>query len=139
MLAGCYVEYNYARDQEYYPPFSKLQCQLLSHTLLLCPVQVSKRYVSKEIGQEIHAKAEPFLKWLKEAEEEESEEEESEEETVEVSETNWPESGRVCCSVAGLCRSGFFLRLGQVVSIDYNGSCSILSSMCALVVDFCVY
>lgn len=34
--------------------------------------------MNKEVGQEIHAKAEPFLKWLKEAEEEDSEDEESE-------------------------------------------------------------
>lgn len=44
--------------------------------------QVSKKYVSKELAKEIHAKAEPFVKWLKEAEEESegSEEEEEEEE-----------------------------------------------------------
>ncbi|XP_067941506.1 eukaryotic translation initiation factor 5-like [Watersipora subatra] len=40
--------------------------------------KVSRKYVNKEVGQEIHAKAEPFLKWLKEAEEEDSEDEESE-------------------------------------------------------------
>lgn len=40
--------------------------------------KVSKKYVSKELSTDIHAKAEPFIKWLKEAEEEESEEEESE-------------------------------------------------------------
>lgn len=33
---------------------------------------VSKKFVSKELSQEIHNQAEPFLKWLKEAEEEES-------------------------------------------------------------------
>jgi translation initiation factor 5 len=43
--------------------------------------KVSKKYVSKEVSKEIHAKAEPFIKWLQEAEEEESE---SEEEEVEV-------------------------------------------------------
>ncbi|XP_021931737.1 eukaryotic translation initiation factor 5 isoform X2 [Zootermopsis nevadensis] len=32
--------------------------------------KVSKKYVSRELSQEIHAKAEPFIKWLKEAEEE---------------------------------------------------------------------
>uniref|UniRef100_A0A3Q3KHM8 Eukaryotic translation initiation factor 5 n=1 Tax=Mastacembelus armatus TaxID=205130 RepID=A0A3Q3KHM8_9TELE len=49
--------------------------------------KVSKKYVSKELAKEIHAKAAPFVKWLKEAEEESggSEEEEVEEdENVEV-------------------------------------------------------
>jgi translation initiation factor 5 len=32
--------------------------------------KVSKKYVSRDLSQEIHAKAEPFIKWLKEAEEE---------------------------------------------------------------------
>lgn len=47
----------------------------------------SKKYVSKEMAQEIHEKAKPFIKWLQEAEEEESSEEEdagSEDENVEV-------------------------------------------------------
>lgn len=51
--------------------------------------QVSKKYVSKELAKEIHAKAAPFVKWLKEAEEESEgseEEEEEEDENVEVSE-----------------------------------------------------
>ena len=39
--------------------------------------------MSKDIGVEIHAKAEPFIKWLKEAEEEETETEDEDE--VEVS------------------------------------------------------
>lgn len=37
--------------------------------------KVSKKYVSKDLSQEIHDKAAPFLTWLKEAEEEESESE----------------------------------------------------------------
>lgn len=49
---------------------------------------MSKKYVSKELAKEIHAKAAPFVKWLKEAEEEsegsEEEEEEEEDENVEV-------------------------------------------------------
>ncbi|KAF6028861.1 EIF5 [Bugula neritina] len=57
-------------------------------TFLEWSKKVSKRYVNKEIGQEIHSKAEPFIKWLKEAEEEESDEEDSEEETVEVAFTH---------------------------------------------------
>ncbi|XP_034433391.1 eukaryotic translation initiation factor 5 [Hippoglossus hippoglossus] len=49
--------------------------------------KVSKKYVSKELAKEIQAKAAPFVKWLKEAEEESegSEEEEVEDdENVEV-------------------------------------------------------
>lgn len=50
---------------------------------------MSKKYVSKELAKEIHAKAEPFVKWLKEAEEESegSEEEEDEDDNVEVKKT----------------------------------------------------
>lgn len=40
--------------------------------------KVSKKYVTKELSAEIHTKAEPFMKWLKEAEEEESSDEVSE-------------------------------------------------------------
>uniref|UniRef100_A0AAY4AP91 Eukaryotic translation initiation factor 5 n=1 Tax=Denticeps clupeoides TaxID=299321 RepID=A0AAY4AP91_9TELE len=50
--------------------------------------KVSKKYVSKELAKEIHAKAAPFVKWLKEAEEEsegsDGEEEEEDDENVEV-------------------------------------------------------
>lgn len=49
--------------------------------------KVSKKYVPKEVAKEIHAKAEPFVNWLKEAEEESEgseEEEEDEEDNVEV-------------------------------------------------------
>ncbi|KOC61218.1 Eukaryotic translation initiation factor 5 [Habropoda laboriosa] len=38
--------------------------------------KVTKRYVSKDLSQEIHDKAAPFIIWLKEAEEEDSESEE---------------------------------------------------------------
>ncbi len=41
--------------------------------------KVSKKYVSKELAKEIHAKAAPFVKWLKEAEEESEGSEEEEE------------------------------------------------------------
>jgi len=44
--------------------------------------KVSKKYVSKELSTEIHTKAEPFIKWLKEAEEED--EDESDEDDVEI-------------------------------------------------------
>lgn len=42
--------------------------------------KVSKKYVSRELSQEIHTKAEPFIKWLKEAEEEDDTDSEDEEE-----------------------------------------------------------
>jgi translation initiation factor 5 len=41
--------------------------------------KVQKKSVGKEIAQEIYDKAQPFIKWLKEAEEEESDSEEEEE------------------------------------------------------------
>ena len=40
--------------------------------------KVSKKYVSKELSEQIHKKAEPFVKWLKEAEEESDESDEGE-------------------------------------------------------------
>ncbi|XP_038818878.1 eukaryotic translation initiation factor 5-like isoform X2 [Salvelinus namaycush] len=49
--------------------------------------KVSKKYVSKELAKEIHAKAAPFVKWLKEAEEESEGsgvDEEEDEDNVEV-------------------------------------------------------
>lgn len=48
--------------------------------------KVSKKYVSKDLSQEIHDRAVPFLTWLKVAEEEESEESESD---LEVSASRW--------------------------------------------------
>lgn len=54
--------------------------------IFLC-FKVSKKYVSKELAKEIHAKAAPFVKWLKEAEEESEgseAEEEDDDENVEV-------------------------------------------------------
>jgi translation initiation factor 5 len=43
--------------------------------------KISKKYVSKEVAQQIHDKAAPFIKWLKEAEEES---EDSEDDDVEI-------------------------------------------------------
>lgn len=45
--------------------------------------KISKKYVSKEVAQQIHDKAAPFIKWLKEAEEE-SEDSEEEDDDVEI-------------------------------------------------------
>merc|ERR1711956_108032 len=38
--------------------------------------KVSKKYVSKDLSEQIHKKAEPFLTWFKEAEEESEDEDE---------------------------------------------------------------
>ncbi|XP_039293304.1 eukaryotic translation initiation factor 5 [Nilaparvata lugens] len=46
--------------------------------------KTSKKYVSKELSQEIHTKAEPFITWLKEAEEEEESSEEEDEDDLEI-------------------------------------------------------
>uniref|UniRef100_A0A2P2HXD8 Eukaryotic translation initiation factor 5 n=3 Tax=Hirondellea gigas TaxID=1518452 RepID=A0A2P2HXD8_9CRUS len=46
--------------------------------------KASKKYVGREMVQEIHKKAQPFLKWLQEAEEEESSEEEESEDDLEI-------------------------------------------------------
>jgi len=51
---------------------------LVEDVLIDWDSKVSKKYVSKEMSAEIHARAGPFIKWLKEAEEESSEEGESE-------------------------------------------------------------
>lgn len=40
--------------------------------------KVSKKYVAREVSQEIHDKAAPFITWLKEADTEESESDEEE-------------------------------------------------------------
>lgn len=45
--------------------------------------KVSKKYVSKDVAQQIHDKAAPFIKWLKEAEEE-SEDSEEDDDEVEI-------------------------------------------------------
>lgn len=44
----------------------------------------SKKYVSKELSHEIHERAEPFIRWLREAEEEESESDEEDEDDLEI-------------------------------------------------------
>ncbi|KAJ8970235.1 hypothetical protein NQ317_015675 [Molorchus minor] len=46
--------------------------------------KISKKYVSKDVSQEIHDKAAPFIKWLKEADTEESESEEESDDDVEI-------------------------------------------------------
>lgn len=46
--------------------------------------KISKKYVSRDLSEEIHAKAQPFINWLKEAEEEESDSEEEEDDDLEI-------------------------------------------------------
>lgn len=46
--------------------------------------KVSKKYVSKEISQEIHNRAAPFITWLQEASEEESDSEEEDEGDLQI-------------------------------------------------------
>jgi len=46
--------------------------------------KVSKKYVTKEVSQEIHNKASPFITWLKEAEEEEEDDDSDEDDDVEI-------------------------------------------------------
>ncbi|ENN72983.1 eukaryotic translation initiation factor 5 [Dendroctonus ponderosae] len=53
-------------------------------SLLEWAEKVSKKYVPKEVSQEIHNKAAPFVKWLKEADEESSESEEESDDDVEI-------------------------------------------------------
>ena len=45
-------------------------------------VQVSKKYVSKEISQQMREKAKPFIDWLEQASEEEEDDEDAAEEEV---------------------------------------------------------
>lgn len=46
--------------------------------------KVSKKYVDKDVAQDIHNKAQPFLKWLQEAEEEESSDSEDSDGDVDI-------------------------------------------------------
>ena len=73
---------------------------------------MSKKYVSKDLSEQIHKKAEPFLTWLKDAEEE------SESEVIfilffdylkKVSELIFKQDSYVFCSESG--RSGVLLTL----------------------------
>lgn len=69
------------------PGFLKMlyDLDILSEAAIMAWAEkVSKRYVSKEVSQEIHDKAAPFIKWLKEAETEESESEEGSDDDVEI-------------------------------------------------------
>lgn len=60
-------------------------CDILEEEVLLeWSNKVSKKYVSKDLAQEIHDKALPFIKWLQEAEEEESDSEEEAKDDVQI-------------------------------------------------------
>uniref|UniRef100_A0A1L8DSB3 Eukaryotic translation initiation factor 5 n=1 Tax=Nyssomyia neivai TaxID=330878 RepID=A0A1L8DSB3_9DIPT len=52
-------------------------------TILEWAAKVSKKYVSKEVSQQIHENAQPFVKWLQEAEEEESSDEDDDDVEIE--------------------------------------------------------
>lgn len=59
---------------------------LLEESVLLeWAEKVSKKYVSRDLSEEMHKLAQPFIKWLREAEEEESESETDEDDELEVS------------------------------------------------------
>ena len=66
----------YEKLSEYKPTeFSRLAvCEMTLNQnfdhLIIIFFQVSKKYVSKDLSEQIHKKAEPFLTWLKDAEEE---------------------------------------------------------------------
>lgn len=47
-------------------------------------MQVSKKYVSKEIAQQMREKAKPFIDWLEQASEEDEDDDEEAEEEEEV-------------------------------------------------------
>ncbi|EHA98327.1 Eukaryotic translation initiation factor 5 [Heterocephalus glaber] len=58
---------------------------LEEEVIISCLEKASKKCISKELAKEICVKAEPFIKWLKEAEEESSGgEEDDEDENIEV-------------------------------------------------------
>lgn len=73
--------------------------------------KVSKKYVSKDLSQEIHDKAAPFLTWLKEAEEEESESDE-EDDDLEV--------GDIDNDVCFLCKFTSITKDLFILQIEYD-------------------
>ena len=78
--------------------------------LLEWATKVSKKYVSRELSQEIHTKAEPFIKWLKEAEEEEDSDsdEEDDDDDLEV----WE---HICIIAVSRSLSNIFCLTGKSV------------------------
>lgn len=74
----------YLQDSTYLE--GDVRCRPLEEEVIISwSEKASKKYVSKELAKEIRVKAEPFIKWLKEAEEESSGgEEEDEDENIEV-------------------------------------------------------
>lgn len=86
--------------------------------------QASKKYVSKELAKEIRVKAEPFIKWLKEAEEESSgNEEEDEDENIEVGKAHLLSAApRLHCSCM-LKSCNFVLVHSEIDYLGYYCAC----------------
>uniref|UniRef100_A0A8C8BZ41 Eukaryotic translation initiation factor 5 n=1 Tax=Oncorhynchus tshawytscha TaxID=74940 RepID=A0A8C8BZ41_ONCTS len=89
LFSGCLVKLHQAQLLPRVPIVLKdlYDADLLEEDVILAWAEkVSKKYVSKELAKEIHAKAVPFVKWLKEAEEESegSGADEGEDDNVEV-------------------------------------------------------
>uniref|UniRef100_A0A8C6D088 Eukaryotic translation initiation factor 5 n=1 Tax=Moschus moschiferus TaxID=68415 RepID=A0A8C6D088_MOSMO len=84
----CVVAMHQAQLISKIPHILKEMCDadlLEEEVIISCSEKTSKKYVSKELAKEICVKAEPFIKWLKEAEEESSGgEDDDEDKNIEV-------------------------------------------------------
>lgn len=61
-----------------------LVCSRCILLLFMLKLQPNRRTITKELSKELHEKAAPFIKWLKEADEESGDEEEEEEDDDDV-------------------------------------------------------